>query len=304
MPDTGVHVLAVCGHESGNGAALRRLAGPDTIVVGGGRELYRALTARPSRQTVAVVPMTLGRDPELVADAARTVRALPPELRRGTAVAEPFGSSEHLVGWLRAAASGVPAEAALLITAPAGDPYQDAELHRVAHLVRVYGRHRLVETALLGGDVEPAEGVRRCALLGARQVAVLSASFLPPAPPAAPAGVSVRDTGPLLGPASLAAVLSARAGAAVRRLRESGEDGVGAALSAADRHGPSHSHGVDGGHHRHEHHHGPGEGHAHDREHHHEHHHGPGEGHTHGPGSPPVQQHIHSSPLMGARSHQ
>ncbi|MEU5388798.1 cobalamin biosynthesis protein CbiX [Kitasatospora cineracea] len=279
MPGTRVHVLAVCGREAGHGTALRHLAGPDTTVVTSGRELHRALAARPAGPDTAVVPMTLGRDPELVADTARTVRALPPEPHRTVAVAEPFGNPEHLVGWLRAAAATVPAGAALLLTAPAGDPYQDAELHRVAHLVRRYGRHRLVEVALTGGDPDPAEGVRRCALLGARQVAVLSASFLPPVLPPAPARTAVLDAGPLLGPAALAAVLAARAAAAVRRLHDSGEDGLAAALAAAGQHGPAHSHGPDGGH---------------------DHHHGPGHSHSHGPHA----QHTHPSPLTAARSHQ
>ncbi|MFJ4674730.1 cobalamin biosynthesis protein CbiX [Kitasatospora sp. NPDC088783] len=298
MSGTRIHVLAVCGHEAGHGTALRQLAGPDTTVVTSGRELYRALAARPARQDTAVVPMTLGRDPGLIADAARTVRALPPDLRRTVAVADPFGGPEHLVGWLRAAASAVPAEAALLLTAPGGDPHQDAELDRVAHLVRRYGRHRLVQTALPGGDPDPAEGVRRCVLLGARQVAVLPASFVPAAPPPAPAKVTVLDAGPLLGPAALAAVLSARATAAVRRLHDSGEDGLAAALAAADRHGPAHSHGPDGGHS-----HGPDGGHGHDDHHPH---HGPGAGHSHDHAPPPpkAQQHIHSSPLTAARSHQ
>ncbi|RKE22522.1 cobalamin biosynthesis protein CbiX [Streptomyces sp. TLI_171] len=245
--DDRLHVLAVCGHEAAHGAALRHLAGPDTAVVADGRELYRALAARPARQDVAVVPMTLGREPGLAAEAARTVRALPPELRGGLAVAEPFGTATHLVGWLRAAASTVPERAALLLTAPAGDPHEDAELDRVAHLVRRHGRHRLVQTALLGGDPDPAEGARRCALLGARTVAVLSASFLPPAPPPAPDGVSVLDAGPLLSAAALAAVLSARAAAAVRRLHEHGEDGVAAALTG-HHHGPgAHTHAVPAG---------------------------------------------------------
>nr|WP_255519129.1 cobalamin biosynthesis protein CbiX [Kitasatospora sp. SID7827] len=252
---------------------MRHLAGPDTTVVATGRELCRALAARPARQDTAVVPMTLGRDPELAADAARAVRALPPEGLRDApvAVAEPFGDAGHLVGWLRAAASTAPAEAALLLTAPGGDPYQDAELYRIAHLVRRYGRHRLVECALLGGDPDPAEGLRRCVLLGARQVAVLSASFRPPDPPPAPARTTVLDAGPLLGPAALAAVLAARATAAVRRRRAGGGDGLAAALAAAEGHGPAHGHD-----------HGPG-GHHHDHPHHH--------------------VHVHPSPLTAARSH-
>ncbi|MEU3838133.1 sirohydrochlorin chelatase [Streptomyces microflavus] len=277
------HIIAACGHEAGYGTALRHLTGPDTTVVTSGRELYRALAARPLQEDVAVVPMTLGRDPELVADAARTVRSLPPGPRRSVAVTEPFGSSGHLVGWLRAKALEVSAEVALLLTAPSGDPYQDAELFRVAHLVRRNGRHRLVETSLVGGDPNLAEAVRRCRLLGAGQVVLLTATFLPPPVPSAPAGVSVLDAGPLLSPAALGAVLSARAAKAVQRLRDSGENGLAAALTAAEEHGLSHSHGPGGNHHHHHHHGSGGE---------HSHHHGPPQEQT-----PLTEvQHNHSSP--------
>ncbi|MEK8174376.1 hypothetical protein NKH77_51405 [Streptomyces sp. M19] len=37
-------------------------------------------------------------------------------------LAEPFGTAEHLVGWLRAAAARMPEDRALLVTAPSGDP--------------------------------------------------------------------------------------------------------------------------------------------------------------------------------------
>ncbi|MFJ1791652.1 sirohydrochlorin chelatase [Kitasatospora griseola] len=302
MPRSRAHVLAVCGHESAHGAALRRLAGPDTGVVTGGRELARALAARPAGQDVVVVPMTLGRDLELVADAARTVRGLPPGSRRGVAVARPFGTAEHLIGWLRAAATTVPADAALLLTAPAGDPYEDAELYRVARLVRCYGRHRLVETAFVGGDPDPVEGVRRCALLGARRIALLPASFTPVPRPSAIDGVRMLDAGPLLGPAALAAVLAARVADAGRLLRESGDDGVDRAVGAAHGHGLGHTHGPGEGH-THTHLHGPGAD--------HDPHHGSGEDPSHSH-SPQAHTHVHSptpSPharpvaSAGARSH-
>lgn len=65
-------------------------------------------------------------------------------------LAEPFGTSQHLVAWLRAAAGRVPETSALLVTAPSGDPFEDAELYRIAALVRRYGRSGLVEVAFTG----------------------------------------------------------------------------------------------------------------------------------------------------------
>ncbi|MEK8145868.1 hypothetical protein NKH18_45460 [Streptomyces sp. M10(2022)] len=51
---------------------------PDVLVVPNGRELFRSVTALSRRgERSCVVPMTLGRDPELVADTARTLRPCP-----------------------------------------------------------------------------------------------------------------------------------------------------------------------------------------------------------------------------------
>lgn len=156
-------VVAAYGHEAGSGRDLSDAAGLDVSVVSSGRELFRRVTElRLGGEEVCVVPMTLGRNPELVADTARTLRALPEGERRGTLLAAPFGTSQHLVSWLRAAAGRIPDDSALLLTAPCGDPFDDAELYRVASLVRRHGRHTLVEVAFTGGDPDPAEGVRRC----------------------------------------------------------------------------------------------------------------------------------------------
>ena len=93
------------------------------------RELIRALARlRRSGEAACVVPMTLGRDPELVADTARTLRALPSAQTSGTLLAEPFGTGRHLTAWLRAAAGRTPAASALLVTAPAAGLFDDAEL--------------------------------------------------------------------------------------------------------------------------------------------------------------------------------
>ncbi|MFS0692142.1 sirohydrochlorin chelatase [Streptomyces nitrosporeus] len=235
-------LVAVCGHEADGGEALRGLAGPETAVVTGGRELIRALAGlRRAGEKACVLPMTLGRDPELVADTARTLRALPAAQVSGTLLAEPFGTAQHLTAWLRAAAGRVPASAALLVTAPTAGPFDDAELYRIAHLVRSHGRHELVEVALTGGAPGLAEGVRRCGLLGAPEVAVLPAAFHLPHLPGAP-GTEVTCAGPLLSRAALGRVMAERMADALRRWDEHGDDGIASGLTAADDHGHSHTH--------------------------------------------------------------
>ncbi|WP_326696954.1 cobalamin biosynthesis protein CbiX [Streptomyces sp. NBC_01754] len=251
-------VVAVYGHEAEDGEALRDLAGPEALVVPGGRELIRALARlRRSGEEACVVPMTLGRDPELVADTARTLRALPAAQTSGTLLAEPFATARHLIAWLRAAANRAPETSALLVTAPAGGPFDDAELYRIARLVHGYDSRRPVEVAFTGGDPDPAEGVRRCALLGASRVTLLPAGFHLPEVPGVP-GVEVTSAGPTVSRAALARVLAERVADAGLRWSRRRDDGVGAGLTAADDHGHSHTH-------------PPGEGHDHARPHPHPH---------------------------------
>ncbi|WP_078962762.1 cobalamin biosynthesis protein CbiX [Streptomyces sp. TP-A0875] len=270
-------VIAVGGHESDGGRALRELLGPGVSVVSRGRELLRRVVASRGRgEPVCVVPMTLGRDPELTADAARTLLALSAAEREETVLADPFGTTGHLVGWLRAAAGRVPAEAALLITAPCGDPFVDADLFRVARLVRQYGHHHTVEVAFDGGDPDPAEGVRRCRALGSRQVVLVPAAWTAcelPDPRLA------EHAGPLLPASAVAGVLDARVREAWQRRRASGDDGVARGLTAAHDHGHGHSHGPSDGH-----------GHSH------------GHGHPHPPAAHPHGPHSHG-PVTGAHGH-
>ncbi|WNI20896.1 cobalamin biosynthesis protein CbiX [Streptomyces sp. ITFR-16] len=266
----GSAVIAVCGHEAAYGRALDGLVDPGVSVVPNGRALFRSIAAHRRRgEECVVVPMTLGRDPGLVADAARTLRAVPGARPGATLLAEPFGTAQHLVGWLRAAAGRVAAGSALLVTAPSGDPFEDAELYRIAALVRRYGRRGPVEVAFTGGEPDVAEGIRRCRLLGAERVALLSAAFAPaePAEPAEPADGSSPGTGsagPLLPAAALRRVLAERVAGARQRWSAHGDDGVTAGLGAADHHGHAHTH-------------PPGEGHDHATGHHHGH----GPAHTH-----------------------
>jgi sirohydrochlorin cobaltochelatase len=241
-------LVLVGGHESRDGRALAALAAwpellgePPLRVTAAGRPLAAAIgqTAgtRGFRGPVVVVPMTLGRDPRLVSDTARTVRWIARGRRAGAvALAEPFGTPDHLVSWLRAACRKHTDNEAILIAAAAADPFDDAELHRIAALVRVFGTHRLVEVALQApGDHALQDGLERCRRLGADRVAIVPAGF----------GTPTGAAAPLLAPVAVASVISARVAKACRRLAEHDEDGVDAALAADHHHGFAHAHSHD-----------------------------------------------------------
>ncbi|MFE4975267.1 sirohydrochlorin chelatase [Kitasatospora sp. NPDC056651] len=256
QPQAATVVLAG-GHESDGGRDLAALVAPGSTGSTGpagpagavahaaapaGRRLteaVRSALAAAGDGPVCVVPMTLGRDPKLVADTARALRWLAAGEGRGRlALTAPFGTADHLIGWLRAAAGTAP-DGAVLVTAPAAGPFEDAELFRIARLARQYGRHRWVEVAFDGGDPDPAEGAERCRLLGAREVTAVPASFGPALRGALP---GVRDGGPLLRPSAVAGVVAARTAAALHLLGH-GEDGILAGLDAEHGHGYAHSHG-------------------------------------------------------------
>ena len=259
--DVGGTAILVGGYESGRGRELPSLppqAGLEDLrcrVVGVGRELGRALDVAAgeadAERPLVVLPMTLGRDPRLCADTARTVRWVrASEEAPPIALAAPFGSANHLIGWLRAACLELPEDAAVLIAATPADPFDDAELYRVAALVRTHGRQRLVEVGFRSPAGRLEAGLERCRRLGAERVAIVPAEFCPRA-----------DAAPLLSPAVIARVVAARVAMARHRLIEHGDDGVATALAADHEHGFAHSH--EGGHQH---------GHTHAHDHLHDHH--------------------------------
>lgn len=240
-------MVLVGGHESDHGRDLPDLPGewPRVHVVPPGRPLVRAVRAALAAQpgTVCLVPMTLGRDPHLVAESARAARWVAGEHDEPARllVTEPFGTTDHLVGWLRAASGRAgPPDTAMVITAAGAGPFDDAELHRVAALVRHFGRRRLVEVDLSG-----QEGVRRCRLLGAGSVAVVHAGFGAARLLAARGAL---DLGPLLSAASVAEVVRSRVATATRAVVAQGDDGIARALVADHERGFAHSHATGHGH--------------------------------------------------------
>lgn len=270
--ESAASVVLAGGHEGGGAAGA----------VHPGRPLAEAVRAAlgASPEPVCVVPMTLGRDPGLIADCARALRWLGREEGAGRLVlAPPFATVDHLTAWLRTAALKAVREApdtsAVLVTAPAAGPFEDADLFRVARLVRQYGHHRWVEVAFDGGDPDLAEGAERCRLLGAGHVSLVRAAFAPP--DVLPDGVL--DTGPLLSGAAIAQVVRARTREALHRLAH-GRDGVAEGLDAEHGHGYAHSHGPGGDHGDHDHTHPHAHAHGHAQSHDHEHE--QGHGHPHG----------------------
>jgi len=237
-------VVIVGGHEGGGEVALEPLAGQGPVLraASAGRPLEEAVRRDLDADLpLCVVPMTLGRDPHLVADAARTLMGQTRGAEAGRVVlADPFGTTTLLTGWLRVAVTratgGLDARhLAVLLTANAANPFDDAELFRIAHLVRVQGDVPRVEAALHGGDPDLAEGIERCGRLGARQIVVVPASF----GPATDSPIEgVIDGGPLLTPSEISGMIASRVDAAMLKLSR-GDDGIAAGLDADhEQHGP------------------------------------------------------------------
>ncbi|MDX6740435.1 hypothetical protein [Actinocorallia sp. A-T 12471] len=199
------------------GAESRGLTGPDVRAVGG--DLAAAL--RDGRPTV-VVPMTLGRDPDLPEAAAQTLRWAARNRAAGELLLAPrLGTLDHLVGWLRGAVRAIPSGYAALLVAPSVGQEPDADLFKAAHLVRAGAPDRLVEAALLGGVPDVDDGIARCRALGAAGTVMVPASLVPP-----PTRPDATTSGPLLGPAALAALVRARAAEAACRWETRRDDGL------------------------------------------------------------------------------
>jgi sirohydrochlorin cobaltochelatase len=235
-------VVLVGGHEGGADVAVDPLVeyGPLVRAASARQRLveavYEALDG--SESPVCVVPMTLGRDPGLVADAARTLTSLGAAAAGRVMLAEPFGNAILLAGWLRVAVSRAAGllgstDLAVLLTANAANRFDDAELFRIAHLVRVENDLPWVEVAFRGGHPDVAEGVKRCEQLGARRVAVIPADFGPATDIPMP---GVIGGGPLLTPSAISGMLATRIARALLKLSQ-GDDGIGAGVAADPGHG-------------------------------------------------------------------
>ncbi|NPC96662.1 cobalamin biosynthesis protein CbiX [Nocardioides sp. zg-DK7169] len=255
---TPVTVL-VGGHESADGADLVPLldALPHAVVSPSGRALQDALGALLAAGGSAVVlPMTWGRDPSTVAETAKTLSWLASRGGAGRlSLCADFGTPDHLVSWLRRAATQTAAGrpgAGVVIAAAASNPFDDADLHRVAHLVRSHGAGVEVEVACLvdpGPDL--ARAVRRAQLLGSDDVVVVPAGFARNAPGGLPPA-HASFFGPLLSERAVLDIVRRRVSEAQHAMSH-GDDGIAAGLMADHGHGYAHSHDGEGGGHAHAH---------------------------------------------------
>jgi hypothetical protein len=285
-----IRVVLVGGHESVDGAELRRIADriEDAIWAGAGRGFHNAVSAALEQgDTVVVVPMTFGRNPTMVADAAKTLKWLKDKHRGRIALAAPFGQPDHLIAWLRTAANtakAVDAAAALLVVAPPSNPFDEAELHRIAYLVGTNGALGEVGVAIAADEAGVAASVERLRRLGSSRVAVVPAGFAASVPAA-----DADQVGPLMSDAAIIRVVRTRVGDALAAL-EAGDDGIDDGLMADHGHGYAHSHAFEEAQGGHAHPHGHGHGHSHtythshthEPEHEHEHSHSDEHQHSHG----------------------
>lgn len=283
--DAAASVVLVGGHESAEGADLRYLSDalPSAVVSPAGRPLNNVVNRLIARndEPIVVVPMSLGRDPTFVADTAKTLKWLASGHPGRLALADAFGTLDHLTAWLRTAALEVRStapDAVVVIAADSANPFDDAELFRIAHLVRIHGAGNAVEVGIddeRGGMDAAFERVRR---LGFTEAVVVPAGFQrePRSTMPSPKGVSVRFSGPLMSESAVLRVIRQRTTDALHNLRH-GDSGIEAGLMADHGHGYAHSHAFDGtstghdqhGHDQHSHGHGHGHSHGHDHDHHH-----------------------------------
>ncbi|WP_158647970.1 sirohydrochlorin chelatase [Nocardioides houyundeii] len=263
-------LVLVTGHEGGESRDLLGLAVvvPAHVVVSTRRSLHHQVTSLldATDAMVAVLPMTWGRDPVLVAESAKSLHWLATTVQPGRLLlCDAFGTPDHLVAHLRRAVretSMSRPEAGVVVAAPAGNPFDDAELHRLAHLVRAHGAGTQVEVACTGEGGDAEETLRRCRLLGLQEVVVVPAGFDRWPESDAP---GVTSYGPLLSAQAAGRVFAQRLSQA-RHRAEHGDDGIAQGLSADHGHGYAHSHDVGGApahaqHHPHAH--APGHPHPH-----------------------------------------
>lgn len=285
-------LFLVGGHESADGVDLARLEG---VVEGAraahpGRRFHNGVSeALAAGELVVVVPMTFGRNPTMVADTAKTLRWLGAKHPGRLALAAPFGTIDHLTAWLRTAANAARADdpyAGLVVVATRSNPFDEAELHRVAYLVAAHGAAGEMFPAIVdeGGSVAPV--VERLRRLGVERTVVIPAGFA--ARPSEDLGeiAGARFGGPLMSDAAIARVIRTRVAEALAALAD-GHDGIAEGLDADHGHGYAHSHAFDeaAGGHSHSH------GHAHRHGHGHPHTHADGATHTHADGTTHTHEH-------------
>lgn len=285
---TSVRTILVGGHESADGADLVRLEAvtPGATVARPGRQFHNQVSeALSSGDTVVVVPMTFGRNPTMVADTAKTLKWLEAKHPGRLGLAAPFGTIDHLTAWLRTAANSARAvdpDAALVVVAPRSNPFDEAELHRVAYLVATHGAAEEVFPAIVetGGTIAPV--IDRLRHLGIERSVVVPAGFAATSDERFGEGdlAGARFAGPLMTDSAITRVVRTRVSTALDDLAN-GHDGIAAGLDADHGHGYAHSHAFEEG------------GNSHPHPHPHPHSHADGTTHTHDHEG--LHAHVHAS---------
>lgn len=276
-------MVLVGGHESANGADLLYLTDlvPHSIVTPAGRPLHNLITRLIAADDapIVVIPMTFGRNPTFVADTAKTLKWLAGSAHGRLALADSFGTDDHLTAWLRTAAGAVhrtAPDAALAVWAAAANPFDDAELYRIAHLVRTHGAGNVVEVAITDGDAGMIEALSRLRMLGSTSAVVVPAGFGRESPIPADERGYAEFFGPLMSESAVVRVIQERVRDALHELGH-GRTGIEAGLQADHGHGYAHSHAFEES---------TGHTHSHGG---HSHSHGGGETHSHSQG-----EHVHA----------
>lgn len=303
-----MRTILVGGHESDDGADLVRL---EPVIAGAraarpGRPFHNTVSAAlAAGETVVVVPMTFGRNPTMVADTAKTLSWLAAKHPGRVALTADFGTIDHLTAWLRTAANAVRAEdadAGLVVAAPRSNPFDEAELHRIAYLVATHGAAGEVFPAIVDTEAGLAPVIERLRRLGIERVVIVPAGF------AATMGEEfgtralaaefdgVRFGGPLMSDSAIARIVRTRVATALDELA-AGHDGIAAGLDADHGHGYAHSHAFEerqqGGAHSHPH----SGGHTHS-------HGGRAHSHSHGDEAHTHEAHIHEAHTHAEPDHE
>lgn len=248
-------LVLVGGHESADGADLAFLTEvlPGVVITAPGHRLHRvtSLAIAETDKPIVVLPITFGRNPTLVADTAKTLSWLSRGSSGRIALANDFGTIDHLTAWLRTAATAVRRASpgsAILITAPAANPFDDAELFRIAHLVRTHGAGNEVEVGVVRDDQDVALAIDRLRRLGSDEIVVVPASFQRRSTVTFGERefAHARFYGPLMTEQSVLRVIRDRRDEAIHRL-DHGQNGIDVGLQADHGHGYAHSHAFEAG---------------------------------------------------------
>jgi hypothetical protein len=268
-----IRTVLVGGHESNDGADLLRISDDvdGSVTASPGRAFHNTVSAAlEAGETVVVVPMTFGRNPTMVADTAKTLKWLAAKYPQRIAMAASFGQLDHLTAWLRAAANRATATdpaAAMLVVAARSNPFDEAELHRIAYLAATHSVLTETGVAIADSEVDLAVSIDRLHRLGAEHVVVIPAGFAASLPPS-----SAEYIGPLMSDAAILRVVRTRIRDAIEAL-QAGHDGIDDGLMADHGHGYAHSHAFDQSQ--------SADGHGADAAHGHPHTHSHGHAHSH-----------------------